>query len=95
MSAIAPVTSAPVHQAPAVSPQSTQPARPVNPIQIDQLSSQGLSVSQIAQRLNIPQAAVTKDDGDADDAASKPQTVPSPSANTIGQTLGVTVNKTA
>lgn len=74
MSAITPVSSAPVHQTSAVGPQTTQLAKPVNRNQIHQLKAEGLSVSQIAQRLGISQLSVTQNGGS------------DPSAHTSGQT---------
>jgi hypothetical protein len=74
MSAITPVPSAPVHHTPAVGPQTTHLAKPVNRNQIHQLKAEGLSVSQIAQRLGISQLSVTQIGGG------------DPSANTSGQT---------
>ena len=87
MSAITPVTpvhSVPVHHTPAVSPQTTLPAKPVNAGQIHQLRAQGRSVSQVARQLSISQSRVTQNDADE-----------APSANTSGPPVGVTVNKTA
>ncbi len=81
MSAIIAVTSVP--KEPVVSPQTALAAKPVNPVKIHQLRAQGLSVSQVAQRLGIPQSAVIKNDGDAS------------SANTTAPAVGVTVKKTA
>ena len=74
MSAITPVPSAPVHHTPAVGPHTTQQAKPVTRHQIHQLKAEGLSVSQIAQRLGISQLAVTQIGGG------------DPSAHTSGQT---------
>jgi len=74
MSAITPVPSAPVHHTSAAGPQTTQRAKPVNRNQIHQLKAEGLSVSQIAQRLGISQLSVTQNGGGG------------PSANTSGQT---------
>ena len=55
-----PITS--VFLRPPVTPQTSLPAKPVFPREIHQLRAQGLSVSQVAQRLGISRAEVIKND---------------------------------